>query len=85
MENSTISFIGFYYAYWAAWITLGLIASVWVYKDAIKLPRLFLGSKPLWWAFATILLGPIWVVLVYWLIHHSTISNRIESQENTDQ
>lgn len=83
MGSSSVSFLGFTFLYWAAWVVLGVIAAVWVYRDAKQLPRLFLGSKPIWWAFATILLGPVWVVLVYWLIHHSTISNRITNEENT--
>lgn len=59
---------------------LGILAAILIYRDASKLPRLFLGSKPWWWAAAAVFLGPVWVVLVYWLIHHSSISNRLSDK-----
>jgi hypothetical protein len=81
MESPTATYINFYFIYWACWIALGIVAAVWVYRDTQKLPQLFLGSKPVWWAIATVVIGPIWVLLAYWLIHHSTISNRVENNE----
>ncbi len=76
------SFTFFIYIYYFAWAVLGIIGSFWIYKDAKKLPKLFLDSKPLWWAIATIILGPVWVFIAYWLIHHSTISNRIKDEND---
>lgn len=79
-QSWTFSFGMAMYLYYIAWILLGIVGSIWIYRDAKKLPKLFLGSKPAWWAAATILLGPIWVFIAYWLIHHSSISNRISSE-----
>lgn len=59
-------------------IILGIFAAILIYRDAAALPRLFLGTKPWWWAIAAVFLGPVWVVLVYWVIHHSSISNRLD-------
>lgn len=61
-----------------AHVVLGLFAAILIYRDAANLPRLFLGTKPWWWAIAAVFLGPVWVVLVYWVIHHSSISNRLD-------
>lgn len=80
-SDLSFAFTYFVYLYYFAWGILGIIGSVWVYRDAKKLPVLFLNSKPIWWALATVTLGAIWVVLVYWLIHHSTISNRTSSEK----
>ena len=77
------SFTYFIYGYYLAWFILGLFAATWIYKDACDLPALFLNSKPMWWALATIVFGPAFVVPVYWLIHHSTISNRLD--ENNEK
>ena len=66
------------YAWWAIRTLLGIYVAILIYVDARKIPRLFLNSKPWWWAASAIILGPIWVVLAYWAIHHSTISNRID-------
>lgn len=79
--ETPIDFTLYYVLYYLAWFTLSLVAAVFVYKDANKLPTLFLNSKPTWWAAATLLLGPVWVILAYWLIHHSTISNRITDEQ----
>ena len=81
VESMNLSFTFVVYLYYIAWVILGIIGSVWVYQDAKKLPELFLNSKPIWWAIATILLGSVWVILAYWLIHHSTISNRVTSEK----
>jgi len=64
--------------YFFAHVGLGLFAAVLIYRDAVNLPKLFLGTEPWWWAVAAVFLGPIWVVLVYWVIHHSSISNRLD-------
>ena len=64
--------------YMISHVVLGVFAAVLVYRDAAKLPRLFLGTRPWWWAIAAVFLGPVWVVLVYWVIHHSSISNRLD-------
>jgi len=80
-QSVDLSFTFFVYMYYIAWAILGVFGSVWVFRDANKLPVLFLNSKPIWWAIATILLGSVWVILVYWLIHHSTISNRVSSEK----
>jgi len=83
-EPFVFSFSFFVYWYYFAWAILGLFAGIWIYKDAKKMPKLFLGSKPIWWAIAAVMLGGVWVIFVYWLIHHSTISNRIVAEnENT--
>lgn len=63
--------------YLVANTVLGILAAILIYRDASQLPHLILGTKPWWWAVAAVFLGPVWVVLVYWLIHHSTISNRL--------
>jgi hypothetical protein len=64
--------------YMLAHVILGLFAGVLIYRDAARLPKLFLSTKPWWWAVAAVFLGPVWVVLVYWVIHHSSISNRLD-------
>ena len=79
-HSGVFSFAMVMYVYYLAWFVLGVAGSVWIYRDAQKLPRLFLGSKPFWWAAATILVGPVWVFLAYWLIHHSSISNRFNGE-----
>lgn len=84
MEPQAVDFslTFFVYLYYIGWGILGLFGAIWIYKDANGLPGLFLNSKPIWWAAACLLLGAVWVVLAYWLIHHSSISNR-SSSENT--
>ena len=52
-----------------------------IYRDAKSLPRLFLGAKPWFWSVCGIFLGPHWVMLVYWAIHHSSFSNRITGED----
>ena len=81
MDVETFSFTYIYFSYYIAWLVVNVFAGVWIYKDAKKLPYLFLNSKPIWWFFASLILGGVWVILVYWVIHHSTISNRIEKDE----
>jgi len=81
--ETPFSFMPLFFLYYSAWFILGLIASVLVYRDACKLPKTFLNIKPIWWAAATVLLGSVWVVLVYWLIHHSTISNRDQQADRS--
>jgi hypothetical protein len=68
--------------YMVAHVVLGIFAAVLIYRDAARLPRLFLGTQPWWWAIAAIFLGPVWVLLVYWVIHHSSISNRLDPDSN---
>ncbi|WP_297532363.1 hypothetical protein [Thalassolituus sp.] len=55
---------------------LGIIVAPLIYADARKLPVLFLNTKPWFWAVCAVFLGPLWTVLVYWAIHHSSFSNR---------
>ncbi len=45
------------------------------------LPKLFLGTKPWFWSVCCVFLGPLWVMLVYWAIHHSSFSNRIVGED----
>lgn len=59
---------------------LGLVLAPLLYRDAKSLPKLFLGTKPWFWAVCCVCLGPLWVMLVYWAIHHSTFSNRVNSE-----
>jgi len=80
MENEIFTFTNFYYIYYVLWLIVNIFAAVWLYRDAKKLPSLFINSKPIWWAFAAVVIGGVWVVLVYWVIHHSTISNRINEK-----
>jgi hypothetical protein len=58
---------------------IGLVVAPFIYRDAKKLPALFLGIPAWVWAVSAPFFDPLWVTLVYWLIHHSTISNRINS------
>jgi hypothetical protein len=81
MEAGTISFTFFYYGYYIAWFVVNVFAGFWIYQDAKKMPNLFINSKPIWWFFASLVLGGIWVVLAYWAIHHSSISNRVKKTE----
>ena len=67
--------------YYAAWVVVNAFAAVWIYRDAKNLPHLFLDSKPFWWAIAALILGGVWVILVYWAIHHSSFSNRENGKE----
>ena len=60
---------------------LGIILSPLIYRDAKSLPKLFLGTKPWFWSVCCIFLGSLWVMLVYWAIHHSSFSNRISSED----
>lgn len=69
--------------FWLIYAIFAIFSSVWIYRDARKLPRLFLGSKPSWWGVACFVSGPIIVLAVYWLIHHSSISNRISTPGDT--
>jgi NADH:ubiquinone oxidoreductase subunit 6 (subunit J) len=62
--------------YYFVWVVINIFAAIWIYDDAKKLPSLFINSKPIWWAIAALILGGIWVTLVYWAIHHSSFSNR---------
>jgi len=80
MDTAFISFTGLYYLYYVCWFIVNAFAAIWIYSDAKNLPVLFIGSKPIWWSFAALVLGGVWVLLVYWAIHHSTISNRINSE-----
>ena len=63
-------------------IIFGLIVGPLIYKDATKLEKLFLNSKAWLWAVAPVLFGPFWVLLVYWAIHHSTLSNRLNGESS---
>ena len=56
-----LTFTGLLYIYYIVWALLGAIAGVWIYRDAKTLPALFLNSKPIWWLFASIISGPVWV------------------------
>ena len=71
----TIKWSSVFLAYGATFI-LGIILAPLIYADAKKLPQLFLNTKPWFWAACSIFLGPLWVALVYWAIHHSSFSNR---------
>ena len=55
---------------------LGIVLAPVIYRDAVALKDLFLGTSPMFWALCCIVLGPLWTVLVYWLIHYSNISGR---------
>lgn len=60
---------------------LGIILAPLIYRDAKSLPKLFLGTKPWSWSVCCVFLGPLWVMLVYWAIHHSSFSNRIVGED----
>jgi hypothetical protein len=79
MESSAILFSVFAYSYYIATFLLGLIAATWIYRDAKSLPVLFLGSRPVWWALIAVI-DPIISVSAYWIIHHSSISNRLNER-----
>lgn len=57
-------------------LLLGIVVAPLIYADANKLPVLFLNTKPWFWAACALFLGPLWTALVYWAIHHSSVSNR---------
>ena len=67
-------------------LLLGLVVAPLIYKDAKRLPKLFLGTPPWFWALCAPIAGPRWTLLVYWAIHHSSISNRLtpEAIDETD-
>lgn len=71
----TIKWSSVFLAYGATFILGALLAPV-IYADARKLPKLFLNTKPWFWAASAVFLGPLWTALVYWAIHHSSFSNR---------
>ena len=74
--------IGFMWVlYYSFWMLINIFSALWIYKDARKLPVLFVNSQPIWWALGALVLGGIWVMLIYWAIHHSTLSNRENSNE----
>lgn len=77
MEVGTTSLTFFYGIYYVGWFLINLLAGVYIYRDAKKLPQLFLNSKPIWWFFSSLFLGGIWCIFVYWAIHHSSFSNRL--------
>lgn len=62
-------------------VVLGLAIAPAIYRDAKSLPRLFLGTSPWFWALCAPFMGPLTTLLVYWAIHHSTISNRANSTD----
>ena len=85
MELTSLYFSAFKAASIIFWIAYGCLAgysAIWIYRDAKTLPKLFLGSKPLWWSLACIVVGPIFVFIAYWLLHHSTISNRVNTSSD---
>ena len=51
MEVGTTSLTFFYGIYYVGWFLINLLAGVYIYRDAKKLPQLFLNSKPIWWFF----------------------------------
>ena len=51
---------------------LGLAKDIGHLRQAAVEPRFVPGSV---WVFA-VLLGGVWLVLIYWLIHHSTLGRR---------
>ena len=81
MEVAPSILATFTYLYYIGWLIINIFSAIWVYNDAKKLNSLFINSKPIWWAFSALILGGIWVSLVYWAIHHSTISNRVQNEK----
>lgn len=59
---------------------MGCVVAPLIYKDSSNLDNLFLNTKPWFWAISAIFLGPLWAILVYWAIHHSSFSNRLNSE-----
>ena len=62
--------------YYFGQFLLGLVLAPVIYRDAVALQDLFLGTSPLFWAISCVVLGPLWTMLIYWLIHYSNISGR---------
>ena len=56
---------------------LGLVLAPLIYKDAAQMPKLFLNTTPIFWAICAPFLGPLFTMVIYWAIHHSSISNRV--------
>jgi len=71
--------VGSAFSWVAVSFILGVIIAPAIYKDAKSLPRLFLGTSPWFWALSAPFLGPLATLFVYWVIHHSTVSNRVNS------
>ena len=62
-----------------AWAIVNIVFAIGVFADATRMlndagRNTELVPGPMW-AFAT-LIGGVFVAAVYWLIHHSTLSNR---------
>ena len=65
-------------------LLLGIVVAPLIYSDAKRLPVLFLNTAPWFWAVCAIFMGPLWTILVYWAIHHSSFSNRLTEPEHAD-
>jgi formate hydrogenlyase subunit 3/multisubunit Na+/H+ antiporter MnhD subunit len=61
------------FIYWALYIATGFACAYYVYQDSIKQNNRPLKIHPYWWAAIT-LIGGIFAVLVYWVMHHSTLT-----------
>lgn len=71
---AALSYLGFSFF-------IGLVLAPLIYRDAKSLPKLFLGTKPWVWALCCLFQGPLIVVFIYWAIHHSSLSNRLNGED----
>lgn len=58
---------------WVVYYGFGLLIACYIYRDASHREWAFLGIRPLWWAFLTVI-SPAMGLLVYWLMHYSRLA-----------
>ena len=69
------------YLYWAVWIMTNIACAYFVYQSAIHRKSNALNISAYWWALFT-LLGGIWTLLIYWLMEHSSLVQRDDTNES---
>jgi len=78
MGEQTVAFIGPWVTiYWVLYAITNLGCAYFVYQDAMKQSRHALNIGAGWWALFCII-GGVWPLLVYWVMQHSSLSNRVE-------
>lgn len=68
------------YLYWGVWILTNLGCAYFVYQSAIRRKSSALNISAYWWALFTVF-GGVWTLLVYWLMEHSSLARRDDTNE----
>jgi hypothetical protein len=64
--------------YWIARVIVVIGCAYFVYHSAIRRKRPAMNIGPYWWTLFTVV-GGIWTLLIYWLMEHSTLAARDDS------